>query len=429
MDDSELGRAVERAGVPPVLADPPCLIVGNSTMETGVKSSDSARSRSRVASGFPGAPCGSVAASNRQPQVVEPARRGEPGAVGGLGGACGVVGGGMWHVIATSPGEKAAGGQKRVAPHPIPAGADDGACPMMSGAAAGGGAAASADELLNAANMMPLEARQKPSPGQRQPLSTARMQSTIPRAVVSDAPKHQPEAEGEDGGAKWVYPSHQMFYNAMKRKGWEATEQDMPFVVAIHNMVNETTWKEVLRWEAMHETYVGYCAYARPPVLTLWLEFPPDAQRVPVAEVGEAAGATERPQSKGAFLVVVWVSRAPLLVNHAHPLTAVRPRRLTVHVLGRYELPFDRHDWIVDRCGEKVRYVIDFYRGKPDPSRPFAFSVDVRPALDSPGAVFDRLRRAVSDLGSFAGPASADAPSAPLPPLPTDVEQAKATPR
>ena len=24
-------------------------------------------------------------------------------------------------------------------------------------------------------------------------------------------------------------------------------------------------------------------------------------------------------------------------------------------------LPFDRHDWIVDRCGQEVRYVIDFY--------------------------------------------------------------------
>ena len=24
-------------------------------------------------------------------------------------------------------------------------------------------------------------------------------------------------------------------------------------------------------------------------------------------------------------------------------------------------LPFDRHDWFVDRCGQEVRYVIDFY--------------------------------------------------------------------
>jgi len=25
------------------------------------------------------------------------------------------------------------------------------------------------------------------------------------------------------------------------------------------------------------------------------------------------------------------------------------------------QLPFDRHDWYLDRCGEEVRYVIDFY--------------------------------------------------------------------
>jgi hypothetical protein len=24
-------------------------------------------------------------------------------------------------------------------------------------------------------------------------------------------------------------------------------------------------------------------------------------------------------------------------------------------------VPFDRHDWVVDRCGQEVRYVIDFY--------------------------------------------------------------------
>ena len=26
-----------------------------------------------------------------------------------------------------------------------------------------------------------------------------------------------------------------------------------------------------------------------------------------------------------------------------------------------YQLPFDRHDWIVDRNGKEVRYVIDYY--------------------------------------------------------------------
>lgn len=64
--------------------------------------------------------------------------------------------------------------------------------------------------------------------------------STIAPGV--DLPTHQ---QGES--ATWVYPSQQMFYNAMKRKGWDAREEDMPQVVAIHNTVNERAWREVCR--------------------------------------------------------------------------------------------------------------------------------------------------------------------------------------
>lgn len=47
-----------------------------------------------------------------------------------------------------------------------------------------------------------------------------------------------------------------------------------------------------------------------------------------------------------------------------------------------YELPFDRHDWIVDRCGREVRYVIDYYDGGSVDSK-FQFAIlDVRPAMD-----------------------------------------------
>lgn len=59
--------------------------------------------------------------------------------------------------------------------------------------------------------------------------------------------------------------------------------------------------------------------------------------------------------------------------------------------LDRYELPFDRHDWIVDRCGKDVRYIIDYYDGGlPDENYKFAL-LDVRPAMDSPQNVWDRM--------------------------------------
>jgi len=51
---------------------------------------------------------------------------------------------------------------------------------------------------------------------------------------------------------------------------------------------------------------------------------------------------------------------------------------------SRYTPPFDRHDWLVDRCGTKVRYVIDFYTGKADEKIKgnLSFYLDVRPAMD-----------------------------------------------
>jgi cytochrome c heme-lyase len=57
-----------------------------------------------------------------------------------------------------------------------------------------------------------------------------------------------------------------------------------------------------------------------------------------------------------------------------------------------YELPFDRHDWIVDRCGKDVRYVIDYYDGGiVDDKYKFAL-LDVRPAMDSAENVWDRMK-------------------------------------
>jgi hypothetical protein len=64
---------------------------------------------------------------------------------------------------------------------------------------------------LDPRNQMPSDLdKQKPSPGQQRALSTERMTSSIPR---------------EEEGKVWVYPSPQMFYNAMKRKAREKKER------------------------------------------------------------------------------------------------------------------------------------------------------------------------------------------------------------
>jgi cytochrome c heme-lyase len=67
---------------------------------------------------------------------------------------------------------------------------------------------------------------------------------------------------------------------------------------------------------------------------------------------------------------------------------------LSIYYCIRYKLPFDRHDWVVNRCGEEVTYIIDFYAGQPDPKRPEAvasFYLDVRPAPTLTGLI-DRAR-------------------------------------
>ena len=75
--------------------------------------------------------------------------------------------------------------------------------------------------------------------------------------------------------------------------------------------------------------------------------------------------------------------------------------RLRSTVFG-YSTPFDRHDWIVDRGGKEVRYVIDYYHDESatsadrrpssllDTSSMRSIALDVRPALDSFEAFHDR---------------------------------------
>lgn len=65
---------------------------------------------------------------------------------------------------------------------------------------------------------------------------------------------------------------------------------------------------------------------------------------------------------------------------------------LIIAIPFSYELPFDRHDWIVDRCGRNVRYVIDYYDGGPVNEHGQFALLDVRPALDSSEAFWDRAK-------------------------------------
>ena len=57
-----------------------------------------------------------------------------------------------------------------------------------------------------------------------------------------------------------------------------------------------------------------------------------------------------------------------------------------------YSPPFDRHDWVVTRCGKEVRYLLDFYNGRRTPGHPVAMHIDARPAGDDWQGMWDRMR-------------------------------------
>nr|CAG4646540.1 EOG090X0CJG [Macrothrix elegans] len=178
-------------------------------------------------------------------------------------------------------------------------------------------------------NMMP-PPNQRPAPDQPFTLPTERQTSSIPKAGTENE--------------FWQYPSQQMFWNAMLRKGWrwkesELAQKDMDDIIKIHNTNNEQAWQEVLKWEALH---AGECM-------------------------------------------------SPKLKSFGGKAKDYSPRARIRQLMG-YELPFDRHDWIIDRCGKEVRYVIDYYDGG-QVTKDYKFALlDVRPAMDSWENCWDRMK-------------------------------------
>lgn len=72
----------------------------------------------------------------------------------------------------------------------------------------------------------------------------------------------------------------------------------------------------------------------------------------------------------------------PRLYSFTGLSSKMSPKARMNTLLG-FTPPFDRHDWVVDRCGTKVEYVIDFYTGKVDKLGRPSFYLDVRPKLNS----------------------------------------------
>ncbi|TMW64251.1 hypothetical protein Poli38472_012873 [Pythium oligandrum] len=192
-------------------------------------------------------------------------------------------------------------------------------------------------QRIDPTNMMPYNPNQDPNDEQRYPLPQERVQSTIPKG-------------GTEG--TWLYPSEQMFYNALKRKGKgeDVHEGDVGTIVAIHNNMNERAWAQV-------EQYEKICHPESEPRLLKFCGRPDEL--TPIA----------------------WVK----------------------NVLG-YGKPFDRHDWTILRSDNtQVRYVIDYYFDDEkttedkvpelhSASSVKSISMYARPAVDSVDSIVDRIK-------------------------------------
>lgn len=127
----------------------------------------------------------------------------------------------------------------------------------------------------------------------------------------------------------------------MTKKGHSVPQSMSDHILLMHNVVNEQCWQEICKWEKRYSLDgKNDCSLKR-------FQGRPD---------------TLSPKA--------WIKS---------------------NLLG-YVRPFDRHDWIVQRAdGTEVRYILDFYSGRPVSGVPVAIHLDVRPALDSFQAFRDRL--------------------------------------
>jgi cytochrome c heme-lyase len=200
--------------------------------------------------------------------------------------------------------------------------------------------------------------------------------SSIPRANPHASPStptlaapsnSETETGSDTTTGHWIYPSEHQFFTAVLRKNSLPTSSPdpsslastVPAIIPIHNAVNERAWALIKQWEADSSARCG-----GPKLLSFR---------------GLGAGPDEEPGLLGG------------LVGYARLFdlrTCLSPRA-RMRALGGYQTPFDRHDWVVERCdGEQVEYVIDFYQGKSKGASGQAdnglnFYLDVRPKLNS----------------------------------------------
>eukprot|EP00055_Hartaetosiga_balthica_P018596 m.134852 g.134852 ORF g.134852 m.134852 type:complete len:233 (+) comp9757_c0_seq1:79-777(+) len=141
-----------------------------------------------------------------------------------------------------------------------------------------------------------------------------------------------------EDGTSWRNPSAGQLFRALQRRGKPIEEEDSLAVAVVHQMVTDNSWNAVMEYENMHERECDNITLAR----------------------FEGKDGIYSPKAR--------------FMKFFYGL-----------------VPFDRHDWVVDRCGKEVTYVIDYY-SVDDGADDVEYFVDARPAGLS--GMFDRVKLA-----------------------------------
>lgn len=198
-------------------------------------------------------------------------------------------------------------------------------------------------------------------------------------------------------------------YNALLRKGYSDTDPTaVPAMVAVHNFLNEGAWAEILEWERRFTDglYSGWQISSRGEENSYFgamTELEDDGWRKAMRST-RLRLAMMANQNKLEGKGVEDVPEPRLLKFEGRPQDRT-PRSRWLEFLGKMwpaeyssQPPFDRHDWYVlrhspDGSTKEVRYVIDYYSGPTEATGEPVFYLDVRPAIDGPTGLGERVLR------------------------------------
>jgi cytochrome c heme-lyase len=169
----------------------------------------------------------------------------------------------------------------------------------------------------------------------------------VPKNSMMSSERETSSIPNREG--KWRYPSPVQFYRNAVAKGHDVDPNDMNTVVSIHNAVNEETWRRIIKLESRYH-------------------------------------AKECPSG-------------PTLIRFVGKPQEPSLKAKAMHWLAGYVMPFDRHEWMIDRCGTGLfKYHVDFYDGPRDQSGKVNIYLDVRPAMDTMTGITDRIRMNVDEF-------------------------------